>query len=741
MSSTLSRWAVLAAPLFVGLLGWAGSARAAPETPEELDAKLEAEIGAIDPALRETFAEANRVRDTDRARAALLYGEVARAAPSFTAARRRECHALSATGRPDEALAACRDAATRDPSGKNLGALAIVLVRTEKDLPAPERLAEARAVAARAVEVAPEDPFAREARCRVLLAAREIDPAIRCVEALERDLTAEERAGLWMSIAQVAAEKQGAPTVPGSSHARAAVRRARDAAPEKLRGTVERVACTVALRTEDNAALAECSDRIRQLEPEAPAGFVFGAIAAAQQGKLEDARAHLETAHAKGLPDEQYRHLRGAIDESEAPLWRHLRVARNVGAIWALAFAALFGAGALLSRLTLSGASRPVVSAESPASPADRRLRRAYAIVLWLSCALYYVSLPLVLVAVVAAGAGVVFAFLAIGHIPVKLVLIVVICVAVTAWAMLKSLLVRTASEDPGQRVELEAHPRFSAVLREVAERVGTRPVDTVFLTPGTDLAVFERGGLSQQLRGTAERCLVLGAGVLPGMSTSSFKAILAHEYGHLSNRDTAGGGFALAVRRSLMSMALGLVQGGAAAWYNPAWLFFQGFFRVFLRISQGASRLQEILADRWSAATYGPAAFEAGLRHVIARSVRFDAHVNATLSEVLEGPRRLRNLYAYRPAKPLDESSIEAEVEKAINAEPSPYDSHPSPRDRFELVRRMPAVEGEDDASDAFTLFDDPENIEVRMTALVRERAAEGGILIEDDEPSSRAA
>jgi Zn-dependent protease with chaperone function len=130
-----------------------------------------------------------------------------------------------------------------------------------------------------------------------------------------------------------------------------------------------------------------------------------------------------------------------------------------------------------------------------------------------------------------------------------------------------------------------------------------------------------------RQLTGRNERCLILGAGILEGMSLGPFRAILAHEYGHLSNQDTAGGGFALAVRRSLHTMAENLAARGAAGWYNPAWLFLNGFYSIFLRISQGASRLQEVLADRWAALSYGAQAFEEGLRHAITQSIRFEAH------------------------------------------------------------------------------------------------------------------
>src|SRR5262249_33795387 len=145
------------------------------------------------------------------------------------------------------------------------------------------------------------------------------------------------------------------------------------------------------------------------------------------------------------------------------------------------------------------------------------------------------------------------------------------------------------------------------------------------------------------QLRGSAERCLILGVGVLDGLRIGAFKAVLAHEYGHFSNRDTAGGGLALAVRRSLIAMARALGESGAASWWNPAWIFLNVFFRVFLRISQGASRLQEILADRWAAFTYGSKAFEEGLRHVIEQSVRFEARAGGDAQRDRDVARRAR--------------------------------------------------------------------------------------------------
>jgi hypothetical protein len=238
-----------------------------------------------------------------------------------------------------------------------------------------------------------------------------------------------------------------------------------------------------------------------------------------------------------------------------------------------------------------------------------------------------------------------------------------------------------------------------------------------VYLTPGTDVAVMERGKSNPK-----ERCLILGVAAMDGFALRPFKAVVGHEYGHFSNRDTAGGVLALAVRNSLNATAVALIQGGAAAWYSPAWLFISGFHRVFMRISQGASRLQEVLADRWAVFAYGADAFERGLRHVVERSVRFNEHVGVTLKEVVDRQVPLANLYTYAPATAGPD--LTAAIEESLSRKVSPYDSHPSPAERFELVRALPArateAEADDDAP-AWSLFTDPGAVQHEMTAQVR--------------------
>ena len=488
------------------------------------------------------------------------------------------------------------------------------------------------------------------------------------------------------------------------------------------------VRAEVSAMTSDIVALTASTNALARLVPADPSPYYFRTVALASSGRFDDALASLEEARRLGLPDDMYRQLQTAIANAQ-PVWpRVVRWGVLTAVLWVASGVLLLVAGMTLSVMTLRQFGHVPADPNAGATSFESGLRRVYRIVIGGCCVYYYFSLPILFALVLLVGGGLIYEMLTVGHMPIKLIFLVFAATIVTGWSILSSLVIRRKAGDPGERLDLEREPELRRALVEVAGNVGTRPVDTVFLTPGTEVAVFERGGLFRQLAGKSERCLILGAGVLDGMSLRPFKAVLAHEYGHFSNRDTAGGGLALSVRMSTVALAVNLAKNGAANWYNPAWLFVNGFHRMFLRISQGASRLQEVLADRWAAILFGATAFEEGLRHVIDRSVRFHAHVNATIKEVVEAKQPLANLYQYRPAASDDPKKLDDAVRTQIEREPSPYDSHPRPADRFLWVHalRTPTSRSIDDAAPVWSLFRERDAIEQRMTSVIRDAVSE---------------
>ncbi|MDF2697761.1 MAG: Zn-dependent protease with chaperone function, partial [Labilithrix sp.] len=485
------------------------------------------------------------------------------------------------------------------------------------------------------------------------------------------------------------------------------------------------------LDAQNDSDLQAAATSLVRIAPNEPESHLCATFAAAARGDRDAAHASVATARKLGMEPAAAEKLDEMVDATEPPLFRWGRRLLAVVVLWLAGLGVLFVVGGALSGATLRLVGR--LSPDPNAGKEGASLRRVYRAVLHVASLYYYLSLPLVLVLSIVLGAGLILAFFWIGRIPIYLVIVVGSVVLFTIVSVVKSIFARTRDLDPGTALDLEKHHRLAGVIREVAARVGTRAVDEVYLTPNTEICVLERGSLLRQMRGTTERCLVLGVGVLDGMKLGPFKAILAHEYGHFSNRDTAGGGLALAVRRSLLLTAIGLAQRGAATWYNPAWLFLINFERIFLRISQGASRLQEVMADRVAGMAYGPEAFATGLTHVVRRSIEFDAHLNATLNEVVEKSRPLANLYRYEPEKRVDASEVEAAVTQSMDREPSPYDSHPKPVDRVRWVRELSTSQtaSADDELDVWSLFASRAELEEFMTAEMRTHAAAQGVSI----------
>lgn len=589
------------------------------------------------------------------------------------------------------------------------------------------RLDDALAAFRRAIELAPRVDHPHRRACWALAALGRVDEALaECETALQ---LAPDSPYDKSAIAQSLARRDRTGDLDR------ALRLAREAAEQvRLDATALATWCAVALQAR-NDEFIPCSDRLLAVDPDGQAANYFGAIAAALHGDPGRARLRLDRAKAAGLPDEAYQKLLTGLDRARdagtggtGVLW----IALWGFVAWLAILVVLLAAGYALSRSTLRAVGKVTSATRSAGAGTarERSLRRLYRVVLLLCGVYFYLSIPILLLMIVAAGGGAIYAFLAMGVIPIKLVLIIAIVVIATIGAILRGLFIRVRPSSLGHRVDLDRQPRLRALLDEVAGKVGTRPVDAVYLTPGTDMGVTERAGLWSAMRDSrVERNLIMGIGLFDGMSQLQLRSVLAHEYGHFRNADTAGGGFALAVRRSLFAMIIRLARSGAAGAYNPVWWFLRAYHRIYLGVSQGASRLQEVLADRWAIEAYGTAAFVAGYRHVVARSVQFDHQVDATIKEVVDARRPLPNLYQYRPqSSDAAERDVADAIHKEMTREPTAYDSHPSPQQRIDGAQAL-AVEREaqpDDDASIWALFDDRDEIERTMTAEVRARIRE---------------
>ncbi len=471
----------------------------------------------------------------------------------------------------------------------------------------------------------------------------------------------------------------------------------------------------ISLEAESPNDFREAVRTLSQKHPQLMATHYFSAVAAAMDEDWLKAVAEINVAQSLGLPAEQAKAFLDSGVQSRATVWRYVYYSLALTGVWALGLLTLFGLGKALSNRTMR--SLETSDPNGAASDQEVSLRKLYRRLINVAGVYYYISLPFVVILVIAVTASVSYAFFVIGYVPIKLLIVLAIGALVTIYKMIRSLFVRVQAEDPGRPLRPDEAPGLWAMTRAVAERLGTRPIDEIRITPGTDLAVYEKGSFKERAQDRARRILVLGVGVLNDFQQGDFRAVLAHEYGHFSHRDTAGGDVALRVRSDIMKFAEAMVLSGQAVWWNMGFQFLHVYDFIFRRITHGATRLQEVLADRVAARQYGADHFEGGLRHAIRRTIEFEDIAYWEIDGAAKERRNLANLYDMA-ANP--NNAIEEKFNEAINRPTTQDDTHPSPVERFRLTKKIISREVSPAAGTVWEWFTDREALTKEMSALI---------------------
>lgn len=487
-----------------------------------------------------------------------------------------------------------------------------------------------------------------------------------------------------------------------------------------------------AYASQDVEALDQASQAMVRLFPEDPLGHFFAGLVAAENSHWLEAEDQLTTSLELGMPADEVEQVLASGVRTQARIQRSLRTAGYGLAGWAGGLAVLFVVGTVLSSVTLREVSQAKDGAGEAITRGERAIRSIYRAVIGITSAYFYVSIPMLILAVLGMVGAAYYLFQVVGQIPLRLAAFMAIAALYTIYAIVRSIFARSKDRDPGRALSRDQAPRLWSLTEEVAKRLRTEPIEAIYVTPGTEIGVLERGGMLAQTRGQSRRELVLGLGALPGMTQGQFRAILAHEYGHFSNRDTAGGSLARRVRFTMHQLALRLALAGQARIYNPAWLFVNGFYRIFQRITLGASRLQEILADRYAALAYGADDLANGLTHIMRQSLQFNMQVSEEIDRARQAERELANLYSLPPLETgTSRAEFEAQLKVLMERPTSAYDSHPAPKDRLELLTALGSRSSQfGDDEPVWSLIPEADQLQAEMTALVQrnlEQAAAG--------------
>lgn len=267
-----------------------------------------------------------------------------------------------------------------------------------------------------------------------------------------------------------------------------------------------------------------------------------------------------------------------------------------------------------------------------------------------------------------------------------------------------------------------------------VAREIVSKPVDKIMITPDPGIGVYLEGNIFKTILGGGSRVLEIGIPSIHGLKLDEFKAILAHEYGHFSNRDTQWSTFTFAMGNSLLSTLRSTPgptqndkeQGGwitLITSLNPAYWILLLYVNLYFRVTSGFSRIREVMADIRSMELYGGGAFGKGLLKVAVNDGIFSESIQAKyVPDLLKKGKTIPNFSKMMDVvyQSVDEKTIEEFKSELLSksAAHGIYDSHPALKTRIDYAKKFDQKDGREDEPLA-SVFDDWEKINERVAKL----------------------
>jgi len=285
-----------------------------------------------------------------------------------------------------------------------------------------------------------------------------------------------------------------------------------------------------------------------------------------------------------------------------------------------------------------------------------------------------------------------------------------------------------------GITIEENEQRKIWDLTREIATEIKTKPIDKIIITPDPGIGVYLEGNLFSKIFGGGKRVLEIGLPSVYDLTVDEFKAILAHEYGHFSNRDTSWSSYTYSMGNSLINTLRSMPgpsqdekEGGG--WIrlmmtlNPAYWLLLLYVKLYFKITNGFSRIREVMADIMAMRMYGGKAFRNGLLKVATNDTIFSEIIQSKyVPELLKEEKTISNFSKFMEIvfKGLYKKDIEEFQNHILSRSQahSIYDSHPALKVRIDYSRKF--EEGsEKDKRPVADLFDNWTEINEKVAKL----------------------
>lgn len=207
------------------------------------------------------------------------------------------------------------------------------------------------------------------------------------------------------------------------------------------------------------------------------------------------------------------------------------------------------------------------------------------------------------------------------GFVTIKVGLVLGIPAGIVTLAVLKGVWVRLNAPE-GLPVTRQDSPKLFAMIDGISREAGGVNFQQVLLTDDLNAAVVQVPRLG--IFGWYKTYLLLGLPLMDAMSPDEFKAVVAHEFAHLSHQDGRLGSWIYRLRSSWVRVMDSLAEQGAP---RPLMAFVDWFWPRFNASAFVLSRSQEYQADAFAAKVTSPQASASGLQRLAVESRRLSSY------------------------------------------------------------------------------------------------------------------
>ena len=295
-----------------------------------------------------------------------------------------------------------------------------------------------------------------------------------------------------------------------------------------------------------------------------------------------------------------------------------------------------------------------------------------------------------------------------------------------------------------------EQEPELFEMLDVLVKEVGTKFPKKVYLTAEVNAFVFYDSSFWSMFF-PVKKNLAIGIALVNGISLLELKAILAHEFGHFSQRSMKVGSYVYNVNQVIYNM---LYQNDGIGSVIEGWGSISGYFGIFMAIAvwiingiqwilrkvynvvnlayMGLSREMEFHADEIAANVTGPSALKDSLLRMNLLEYAYNGVLNH-YSERIKENKKSANLFkeqaylvdqlARESELPYKDNLPEVSLEELNKFNKSKlviknqWASHPSVEDRINRLDSLGLKDADHNGEQASELFKDFELVQEQFT------------------------